>query len=405
MVRDLLLRDKNKLNDETKEKLHFLNTRPSMDHLDTITELESTGSVLSDLSYTRDEDDLLIMSSSDTRSKKRRSGSTPFIGKTKRRKSSTTKTVEVNPNERLIATTTVTVEHSGPVNARSVIETIPSNNPPRESSDENDPCKTPTNSMGPSTPFSMNFINTRPHTFINRAMIKGELCNVCCKRVRFSAMGAKCKDCKAVCHVHCKDRAPIPCVPINTPTSKGNVGSIADYTPQTGLMVPSLVIHCIKEIESRGMTEVGLYRVPGSDKEVRHLKEKFLKGKGVPNLANIPDIHTVCGCLKDFLRSLREPLITQIRWADFSKATDIKDVEERRKRLHQIIDELPQPNRDTLAYVVLHLKRVAEVPDCKMPVANLAKMFGPSIVGFPKYDSLNALADANQANKVQFFME
>lgn len=37
-------------------------------------------------------------------------------------------------------------------------------------------------------------------------------------------------------------------------------------------MVPSLVIHCIKEVEERGLSEVGLYRIPGSDKEVKALK-------------------------------------------------------------------------------------------------------------------------------------
>lgn len=49
-------------------------------------------------------------------------------------------------------------------------------------------------------------------------------------------------------------------------------------------MVPALVIHCIKEVESRGLSEVGLYRVSGLEKEVKELKDKFLHGKGVPNL-------------------------------------------------------------------------------------------------------------------------
>lgn len=40
-------------------------------------------------------------------------------------------------------------------------------------------------------------------------------------------------------------------------------------------MVPALVIHCINEIEQRGMSEIGLYRVPGSDKEVKALKVSF----------------------------------------------------------------------------------------------------------------------------------
>lgn len=37
-------------------------------------------------------------------------------------------------------------------------------------------------------------------------------------------------------------------------------------------MVPSLIVHCIREIESRGLGEVGIYRVPGSERDVRALK-------------------------------------------------------------------------------------------------------------------------------------
>lgn len=37
-------------------------------------------------------------------------------------------------------------------------------------------------------------------------------------------------------------------------------------------MVPPLIVHCVNEIERRGLTEIGLYRVPGSEKEVRSLR-------------------------------------------------------------------------------------------------------------------------------------
>jgi len=36
---------------------------------------------------------------------------------------------------------------------------------------------------------------------------------------------------------------------------------------------------------------------------------------------SIDDIHVVCGCLKDFLRSLKESLITYSLWNDFVSAT------------------------------------------------------------------------------------
>lgn len=49
-------------------------------------------------------------------------------------------------------------------------------------------------------------------------------------------------------------------------------GTIADYTPMTSPMVPSIIVHCIREIESRGLTEIGIYRIPGAEREVKALK-------------------------------------------------------------------------------------------------------------------------------------
>ena len=35
-----------------------------------------------------------------------------------------------------------------------------------------------------------------------------------------------------------------------------------------------------------------------------------MKAKGTPNLKKVEDINVVCGCLKDFLRGIREPILT-----------------------------------------------------------------------------------------------
>lgn len=146
-------------------------------------------------------------------------------------------------------------------------------------------------------------------------------------------------------------------------------------------MVPSLVVHCINEVELRGMNEQGLYRVNGGSTDVKGLKEKFMKNRGAPSLSDI-DIPTICSTLKDFLRSLKEPLITVALWDDFARAAAIADKSDSEAALYQAISELPQPNRDTLAFLVLHLQRVSSTPECKMPISNLAKVFGPTLVGY-----------------------
>lgn len=65
----------------------------------------------------------------------------------------------------------------------------------------------------------------------------------------------------------------MPCVPtVQTPSNKGFVGTVADYAPNMSPMIPGLVIHCVNEVERRGLTEVGIYRVNGSEKEIKDMK-------------------------------------------------------------------------------------------------------------------------------------
>lgn len=51
--------------------------------------------------------------------------------------------------------------------------------------------------------------------------------------------------------------------------------------------------------------------------------------------------------------------------------------------MYQAISELPQANRDTLAFLMLHLQRVLDTPEIRMGVESLSKAIGPSIIGFP----------------------
>ena len=44
-------------------------------------------------------------------------------------------------------------------------------------------------------------------------------------------------------------------------------------------MIPALLDYCVKEVESRGLSEVGLYRVPGNENEANELLDKFIQGR------------------------------------------------------------------------------------------------------------------------------
>jgi len=251
------------------------------------------------------------------------------------------------------------------------------------------PPATPSAPYTPANPVMRSVSNAmnRKHQFVQKNEYKRDTCTVCGKRIKFGKVVYKCRECRAVCHPECREKVPLPCVPTGsaqrTPSKSalGRGGQLADYVPRTSPMVPAIIVHCVNELDTRGLHEVGLYRIPGSEKEVRDLRDKFLAGRGCPNLSQY-DVHTLTGVVKDFLRSLKEPLIPHSQWSVFTQAATNPDVTDGMSELFQAISEMPQPNRDTLAFLMLHFQKVAESKETKMSVSNLARTIGITVVGY-----------------------
>lgn len=251
---------------------------------------------------------------------------------------------------------------------------------------------TPTTPYTPANPVMRSYSNAgmnRKHQFIQKNNFKTEICGPCQKRIKFGKICFKCKECRAISHPECREQVQLPCVPTGsaqkTPSKPGFGRVLADHTPPTSPMVPAIIVYCINEIDARGLGEVGLYRVPGSERDVKDLRDKFLAGRGCPNLSQA-DVHTLTGVVKEFLRSLREPLIPHSMWVVFTQASTNPDTTDGMSDLFQAISELPQPNRDTLAFFMLHLQKISESRETKMNVSNLAKILGPTIVGYSTAD-------------------
>ncbi|KAJ0069675.1 hypothetical protein NL108_011967, partial [Boleophthalmus pectinirostris] len=193
-------------------------------------------------------------------------------------------------------------------------------------------------------------------------VIRPETCYCCGKRMRFGKMVVKCRNCRVVVHPECKNKCPVGCSsirpsPLGPQTKAGTQikpGSLESFCPTERPRVPLLVVECISEIERRGLKERGLYRVPGGDRAVKELRERFLSGKTALNLGKVEDVHVICCLLKDFLRKLPEPLITFRLHKLFMETAEIED-ERGTVILYKAISELPPPNKDTLAIILLHL--------------------------------------------------
>ncbi|XP_043360691.1 LOW QUALITY PROTEIN: rac GTPase-activating protein 1-like [Dermochelys coriacea] len=218
------------------------------------------------------------------------------------------------------------------------------------------------------------------HLFTSKTVIRPESCAVCGARARFGRVVLRCRRCLLLAHTECRGRCPTLCTP--GPRPRPRQGVLADFAPPTAPLVPVLVVHCVSEVERRGLTETGLYRVPGAEQLVREWRQKLLRAKGsLPSLGRVGDVHVVCGVLKDFLRGLKEPLVTFHLHPIFLRAADIPDEASRQAALCHVVSKLPPANRDTLAFLMLHLLRVAQSPECRMDKLNLARVFGPTLVG------------------------
>uniref|UniRef100_A0A3Q3F1E8 Rac GTPase-activating protein 1 n=1 Tax=Kryptolebias marmoratus TaxID=37003 RepID=A0A3Q3F1E8_KRYMA len=410
LIRDLLTSEGStnsiQLSAEQRSALAFLNANTqgttNLNNSRRLMTIDESASILSDISFDK-TDDSLDWESSNVRTmrlkkrEKRRSSRNLVDGPpvASKRSRSTGRTSE-RGSETLVTKTTVTVPtNGGPVEAVSTIETIPYWTRSRrktaalewdsESVKSEDVFKPPENPEAElraeaSTPQSKGGV--RLHEFVSKTVIKPESCVPCGKRIKFGKISLKCRDCKVVSHPECRERCPLPCIPNlgGTPVRIGE-GVLADYVPDTSPMIPPLVVHCVNEIEHRGLHEAGLYRLSGADRTVRELKEKFLRSKTVPVLSKVDDVHAITGLLKDFLRNLKEPLLTFRLNRAFMEAAEASDEDNSTALMYQTISDLPQPNRDTLAFLALHLKRVADSLDTKMDISNLARVFGPTIVG------------------------
>ena len=66
--------------------------------------------------------------------------------------------------------------------------------------------------------------------------------------------------------------------------------------------------------------------------------------------------------------------------------SDQETPDQEKALIMQTVEELPTANRDSLAFIMVHLTRVAEAQPNQMESRGLAKIFGPTIVGHSMID-------------------
>ncbi|ORY05870.1 RhoGAP-domain-containing protein [Basidiobolus meristosporus CBS 931.73] len=165
-----------------------------------------------------------------------------------------------------------------------------------------------------------------------------------------------------------------------------------------GYTVPILVSKCLSEVESRGLCEVGIYRLSGMMSSIERLRQEFNRNAEAVDLSDEEwsDINIVSGLLKQWLRELPEPLLSFELYEDFISAVGVVDYDERLFAIKDLVHALPTPNYVLLKRLVEHLEMITDYEDINhMYASNLAIVFGPTILRPPPGPASFATSMAN----------
>ncbi|XP_076334913.1 rho GTPase-activating protein 100F-like [Tachypleus tridentatus] len=150
--------------------------------------------------------------------------------------------------------------------------------------------------------------------------------------------------------------------------------------------VPLILKLCIDEVELRGLTFPGIYRICGSALSKKMLRDGFERNSWLVDLTeeNVPDINVVTSLFKDYLRELPEPLFPKGLFDMLVDGISVclpDDSEGNTKLMFSILDCLPKVNRCTILCLMNHLKQVVSHSDRnKMTSQNLAVCFAPIVM-------------------------
>lgn len=163
--------------------------------------------------------------------------------------------------------------------------------------------------------------------------------------------------------------------------------------------IPPIVRACVQEVESRGVTSVGIYRLSGPASIIQKYRALFNSNEFVSFPEDL-DINAVTGLLKLYFRELKNPLMTHEYYDYFMDAARIPDYDERMFRIKSVIHALPGPNYTVLEYLMRHLNHVAAYCDInKMETSNLALIFSVGLLR-PEGDDLSSIMQTDLQSKV-----
>ncbi|XP_009076094.1 PREDICTED: rho GTPase-activating protein 25 [Acanthisitta chloris] len=170
--------------------------------------------------------------------------------------------------------------------------------------------------------------------------------------------------------------------------------------------VPILVQKCAEFIREHGVSEEGIFRLPGQDNLVKQLREAFDAGER-PSFDRDTDVHTVASLLKLYLRELPEPVVPWTQYEHFLLCGQALDAEETKghQELLKQLSLLPKDNYNLLSYICRFLYEIQLNSSVnKMSVDNLATVIGVNLIRPKIEDPATIMRGTPQVQKVMTVM-
>ncbi|CAO1424757.1 unnamed protein product [Diamesa hyperborea] len=172
----------------------------------------------------------------------------------------------------------------------------------------------------------------------------------------------------------------------------------------------AFVRKCIEVLEQRGLEEEGLYRVSGVGTKINKVLAMGLDVKKTETErlqfftedthTEVLESKTIASALKQYLRKLKEPLMTYRYFNGFLAAAKQEQHLQRISDVHALVYRLPKNHFEMLDLVIRHLKAVSSKSNKnKMSIFNLGVVFGPTLLKATE-DSLAAVLEIKFNNLV-----
>uniref|UniRef100_A0A8C1WFT5 SLIT-ROBO Rho GTPase-activating protein 3-like n=1 Tax=Cyprinus carpio TaxID=7962 RepID=A0A8C1WFT5_CYPCA len=152
------------------------------------------------------------------------------------------------------------------------------------------------------------------------------------------------------------------------------------FCQSSGQQIPLVVESCIRFINLHGLHHEGIFRVPGSQTEVNHIRDAFERGED-PLTDSESDIDSVAGVLKLYFRGLEKPLFPEESFSQLMECVQMENMTEKVAQIKTVVSSFPRPVIIVMRYLFAFLHHVSQYSDENMMQPyNLAVCFGPSLL-------------------------